>query len=105
MGKVIRLDNKLNLTVTGILKDLPPNTDRKQEIYISYGSMDTYTDKRRELNWGGVYSGCQGFTLLKPNVSVAQANNALAMLVKKTLYRKGFKGMAFLLTTAVGYSL
>jgi predicted permease len=83
IGKVIRLDNKVNFTITGILKDLPANTDRKQEIYVSYSSMDSYTDKRREENWGGVYSGSQVFTLLKSNVTVAQAENGLAALVKK----------------------
>jgi len=97
IGKVIRLDNKINLTVTGILKDLPPNTDRKQEIYVSYASMDIYTDKRRELNWGGVYSGSQGFTLLKTNVSLSQANNALAMLVKKHYTGRDLKVWHFFL--------
>jgi putative ABC transport system permease protein len=83
IGKVIRLDNKVNFTVSGILKDLPPNTDRRQEIYVSYGNMDEYTDKRREENWGGVYSGSEAFTLLKPATTTAQANNAMAEIVKK----------------------
>jgi putative ABC transport system permease protein len=83
IGKVIRLDNKVNFTVTGILKDLPPNTDRRQEIYVSYGNMDEYTDKRREENWGGVYSGSEAFTKLKPNVTVTQANEALAQIIKR----------------------
>jgi putative ABC transport system permease protein len=82
MGKTFRLDNKVSFIVTGILKDLPANTDRKQEIYLSYGSLDTYTSPRRETNWGGVYSGSEAFTKLKPGVTVSQANNALAQLVK-----------------------
>ncbi|SDD21514.1 duplicated orphan permease [Mucilaginibacter pineti] len=83
MGKVIRLDNKVNFTITGILKDIPANTDRRQQIYLSYGNMDEYTDKRREDNWGGVYSGSEAFTILKPNVSKAQAEKALAVIVSK----------------------
>ncbi|MDB5159014.1 MAG: FtsX-like permease family protein [Mucilaginibacter sp.] len=82
IGNIIRLDNKISFTVTGILKDLPANTDRKQEIYVSYANLDEYTDKGREQNWGGVYSGSQAFTLLKPNVSVERVNTALAQLVK-----------------------
>jgi putative ABC transport system permease protein len=82
MGKTFRLDNKVSFIVTGILKDLPANTDRKQEIYLSYGNLDTYTSPRRETNWGGVYSGSEAFTKLKPSVTVSQANNALAQLVK-----------------------
>lgn len=34
MGKTIPIDNKLDVTVSGILKDLPANTDRQQEIYL-----------------------------------------------------------------------
>jgi putative ABC transport system permease protein len=83
IGKVFRLDNKVNFTITGVLKDLPANTDRKQEIYVSYGNMDEYTDKRREDNWGGVYSGSEAFTRLKPTVTMAQANKAMAEIVKK----------------------
>ncbi|MEN0055931.1 MAG: ABC transporter permease [Mucilaginibacter sp.] len=83
MGKVIRLDNKVNFTVTGILKDIPPNTDRRQEIYVSYGNMDEYTNKGREENWGGVYSGSEAFTRLKPTTTMAQANNAMAEIVKR----------------------
>jgi len=83
IGKVFRLDNKVNFTITGILKDLPANTDRKQEIYVSYGNMAEYTDKRREDNWGGVYSGSEAFTRLKPTVTMAQASKAMAEIVKK----------------------
>ncbi|WP_295713222.1 ABC transporter permease [Mucilaginibacter sp.] len=83
IGKVIRLDNKVNFTITGILKDLPNNTDRRQQIYLSYGNMNEYTDKRREENWGGVYSGSEAFTKLKKGVSKAQAEKALAEIVKK----------------------
>jgi predicted permease len=83
IGKVFRLDNKVSFTITGILKDLPANTDRKQQIYVSYGNMDEYTSKRREENWGGVYSGSEAFTLLKPSVTQAQVSNAMALIVKK----------------------
>lgn len=36
MGKVIRVNNSMNFIITGILKDIPSNTDRRQEIYVSY---------------------------------------------------------------------
>jgi len=83
IGKVIRLDNKLDLTITGVLKDLPPNTDRRQEIYVSFASIENYINKNLELKWGWVNTGCQGFVLLKPNVTVQQVNNALAQIVRK----------------------
>lgn len=83
MSKVIRLDNKVSFTIAGILKDLPPNTDRTQEIYLPYSSMEQYTgDTHRENNWGGVYSGSEAYTLLRPGVALPQVNSALAQIVK-----------------------
>jgi putative ABC transport system permease protein len=83
IGKVIRLDNKVNFTVAGVLKDLPANTDRKQEIYVSYNNLKEYDRGGGENNWGGVYSGSEAFTLLKPTVSMEQANKAMTQEVKK----------------------
>jgi len=95
IGKVIRLDNKVNFTITGVLKDFPVNTDRKQQVYVSYGNMDEYTDKSREVNWGGVFSGCEAFTRLKPGISVNRANNALKLMVKKHFTGRDLQVWAF----------
>ncbi|MDB5150804.1 MAG: FtsX-like permease family protein [Mucilaginibacter sp.] len=83
IGKVFKLDNNINVTVTGVLQDLPNNTDLKQEIFISYASMEAYAGKDRENNWGGVYSGSQAFTRLKPGVTQAQVETAMLQLIKK----------------------
>ncbi len=91
IGKVFRLDNKLNFTITGLLKDLPDNTDRNQNIYVSYSSLDDFTNKKRESNWQGVYSGSQAYTLLKASVSVNQAEAALASIVKKVYKGRDLK--------------
>lgn len=84
MGKTIRINNKTDFIVKGILKDLPNNTDHREEIYLSYQNL---IDQSRWLavdsNWGGVYSGSHCFILLKKNATPAQANQALAQLVKK----------------------
>lgn len=87
MGQTIRLDNQVSFNVVGILKNLPNNTDRKQEIYLSYADFKTYTGGGLEDNWGGVYSGSEAFTLLKPGVTKTQAEAALAQL-----RNKNFKG-------------
>lgn len=84
MGKTIRINNKTDFIVKGVLKDLPNNTDRQQEIYLSYQNLiDQSKWLAADSNWGGVYSGSQCFILLKQNATPAQANQALAQLVKK----------------------
>jgi len=88
MGKLIRLDNKTNYTIRGILKDLPPNTDRKQEIYLSYDNVkDRNAWLASDSSWPGVYSGSMAFTLLKPGIGPAQVNKAFSQLSNK--YYKG----------------
>jgi ABC-type antimicrobial peptide transport system permease subunit len=84
MGKTLRVDNKTDFLIKGILKDLPTNTDRNTEIYLSYSNLkDRSKWLANDSSWGGVYSGSQTFVLLKPSATVAQTNAALKQLVKK----------------------
>lgn len=84
MGKTIRIDNKNDFAIVGILKDIPVNTDRNQEIYLTYENIK---DKRKRLasdsSWGSVYSQCMCFMRLRPAVTAAQVNEALGMMGRK----------------------
>ncbi|MES1223087.1 MAG: ABC transporter permease, partial [Bacteroidota bacterium] len=84
MGKTIRFDNKTDFVISGILKDIPANTDRRQEIYLSYDNLkERNAWLASDSSWGGVYSGSQCYTLLKPNVTAAQVSKALPLTVQK----------------------
>ncbi len=84
IGKTIRVNNKTNFLIKGILKDLPPNTDRRQEIFLSYSNLrDQNKWLANDSGWGGVYSGAQCFVLLKKNAAMAQVDNAFKQIVKK----------------------
>ncbi|MFA6609090.1 MAG: ABC transporter permease, partial [Candidatus Paceibacterota bacterium] len=84
MGKTIRVNNKTDFLITGILKDIPANTDNQQEIYLSYQNLrDQSKWLATDSNWGGVYSGAHAYVLLKTSATAANVNNALAQLVKK----------------------
>ncbi|MVM33800.1 FtsX-like permease family protein [Spirosoma sp. HMF4905] len=81
IGQLIRLDNKTNFRITGILKNLPVNTDRREEIYLSYVTL-------KETNpwldtWGGIYGGMNCFLKLKAGESAANVEKALTSLNKK----------------------
>jgi putative ABC transport system permease protein len=88
IGKIMRLANKTDFQVVGVLRDIPVNTDRPQEIYLSY---DNLKDRNPRLggdsSWGSVYSQFMTFVRLKPNSTVAQADKGLSVISKK--YQKG----------------
>ncbi|HEX8461293.1 MAG TPA: ABC transporter permease, partial [Segetibacter sp.] len=96
IGKVIKVNNKTDFTITGILKDMPANSDRQQEIYLSYQNLkDQNSWIANDSSWNGVYSGSQCYVLLKPGVTTTQANAALAQLVQKNFTGRDAKVWIF----------
>lgn len=93
MGKRVRVNNKTDFAIVGILKDIPVNTDRSEEIYVSYSDIrDASPRLASDSSWGSVYSQSMCFLRLRPGVTVAQANDALLKYNKgrdkqTTLYR------------------
>ena len=84
IGKVFWLNNKIALTVTGILKDLPENTDRKTEIFASYSTLKQYNNwLASDDSWGGITSGMESYMLLRPNITASQVEKIMPAYVKK----------------------
>ncbi|CAN5258361.1 ABC transporter permease [soil metagenome] len=79
IGKVIKLDNKENFTVTGILKDLPTNTRFKFEYLVPWSYKRFIGDD--DENWGN--NSTRTYVLLKPNASFASANAKMKTLKVK----------------------
>ena len=84
INKVIRYDNKIDLKVTGVLKDLPENTDFKCGIYASYSTLKEYNEwLASDDAWGGIQSAMNCFVKLRANVTPQQAEAVLPAYVKK----------------------
>jgi ABC-type antimicrobial peptide transport system permease subunit len=77
MGKTVKLDNSDNFTVTGILKDLPNNTQFDFEWLTSYqlNTMKNWVDK----DWTDF--SIRTFALLKPNTSYDQVNKKIREII------------------------
>jgi putative ABC transport system permease protein len=88
MGKTLRVNNDIDFTITGILKDLPPNTDRRQQIYLSYDNLKDWNPSfASDTSWPMLYTGSECFVLLKKGVSPATVDKAFPAFVNK--YYKG----------------
>jgi len=80
MGKIIKLDNKDNFTVTGILTDIPNNNRFSDLEYLlpwSYARIRGEDDN----NWGN--NSTRTYVLLKPNASFTILNTKLKTLKPK----------------------
>lgn len=84
IGQVITYDNFLPFTITGVLRDLPGNTDIKPEIFVSYSSMKDFNPWLASDNaWGGITGGMYCYTKLRPGVSPTEVEVALQPYVKQ----------------------
>ena len=84
IGKTFKLENKTLFKVTGVIKDIPVNTDLKSEIYASWATMKGLNEWFADDNaWGGISTELQCFTRLRPNTSTTQIENLLAAYVTK----------------------
>ncbi|HZE84044.1 MAG TPA: ABC transporter permease [Puia sp.] len=79
IGKTLKFQNKDLFRVTGILKDIPVNTDLPLKIVFSYRSL-----KNVDLtDWVGTYGRGYCFALLPPGMSPSQFNIELKSFVKR----------------------
>jgi len=96
MGKVMRFNNKIDFKITGILKDLPLNTDRRQEIYVSDKNLQDFSKwMADDKSWGGINSETHCFVLLKPGVTAADVEKVFPSLKKKYFGDNEFNMKAF----------
>ncbi len=84
LDKTIRLNNETDFKVTGVLADIPDNTDFRSEIYLAYNSVGEYSEWiASDDAWGGITTELQTFTKLHDGVSANQVETILPEYVKK----------------------
>ena len=76
MGKTVRVENKDNLMVTGVLKDLPYNTRFYYDYLIPWSYVKL--EKAQDLGWND--NSEPTFVMLKKNASFASASAKLRPL-------------------------
>ncbi len=81
VGKRIRLDNKLDLIVTGVLKNFPANTDFPFKLLVSFITV-------KELDydfesWQNTKSALQTYALLPENLSFKNFESRLPAFLEK----------------------
>jgi len=84
VGKYLKIDNEILAKVTGVVEDMPANTDFTASGFLSYEAFKKSGDKYYYSdNWGSTSSSHQIYTLLPASVPVATINTHLKAFVKK----------------------
>jgi ABC-type antimicrobial peptide transport system permease subunit len=78
MGKIIRVDNKDDVMVTGILADIPEASSLKFDFLMSYDRWLKTNKWAKE--WGN--NGPRCYVMLAPNVSVDKVNAKIKNYIK-----------------------
>lgn len=83
VGKRLRYDNRTDLTVTGVIGNLPANTEFPMEMVISWETMkQLQPDLAQEDKLSGGDSMHQGFVLMKPGASTKPIEAELTRFTK-----------------------
>jgi putative ABC transport system permease protein len=82
VGKTLKWNNRDVLKVTGILDNVPENTDLQFKAVISFGTGST-ADFLKSTNWDGTNTSYACYVLLPRDVSAPSFNSQLRAFVKK----------------------
>ena len=83
VGQSIKLDNKQLLQVSGILQDMPANTDFPLQVVVSYPTLRSQIEASEFTDWGSVWSNSQCYLVLPEHVSAAAFDQSLITFLKK----------------------
>ncbi len=88
MGKVLDVDRQLEMTVTGVIDDLPTNSHLQFDFLIPLSAMDEITGYPAD-DWGDF--GYNTFVLLKPDANIPQIEADINALVDEIIPELGRK--------------
>ena len=84
IDKTFRFNGQIEFKITGVLQNIPGNTDLRPEICLSYASIKEFNEWYAAADaWGGITSDIQSFVKLQPGVIPGEVEKLLPAYVKK----------------------
>jgi putative ABC transport system permease protein len=83
IGKTIKYDNKTLYKVTGILKNIPANTDFPLSMVAGYTALQNTYIKNNLTDWISTFGGAYTFVVLPPGLSPSKFNAQLSAFAKR----------------------
>ncbi len=85
IGKELRVDNELSVTITAVMADQPENTMLPFSIMIEYDALDGFFDFFDKENWFSTSSNAHVYLLKPENVTAEQISEVLPAFGDKYL--------------------
>jgi putative ABC transport system permease protein len=83
IGKTIKYDNKTLYKVTGILKNIPANTDFPLSMVAGYTALQNTYIRNNLTDWISTFGGAYTFVVLPPGLSQSKFNAQLSAFAKR----------------------
>ncbi|HTQ66805.1 MAG TPA: ABC transporter permease [Puia sp.] len=83
VGKTIKVNNKYFFKISGILKDIPANTDFPLSVVAAYSALRNTPFSGMENDWVSTYSDAFTFVVLPPELSPEKLNSGFRAFAKK----------------------
>ncbi|MGV3559579.1 ABC transporter permease [Larkinella arboricola] len=83
IGRTLRLDNRINLIVTGVIKNPPANTQLRYDALVSYATIPMQEGTAALEDWVGLQAMC--FVRLREGADPQQLQRALPAIGQKYL--------------------
>ena len=81
VGKYLKFQGNTNLLITGVLKDIPPNTHFQFDFLVSFETLKSFYEGHLPTNW--YWNPCWTYLLLKDPGSLHTLHAAMPAFVQK----------------------
>ncbi len=95
VGKSIRIENKMDFVVTGVVKDPPATSSLPFEVLLSFASLKQYGANGNWDDWGSTYSGAQIYLALPEKIRAAQMEKRLVPFLQKHMIPEDAKDLQY----------
>ncbi|ADB40594.1 ABC transporter permease [Spirosoma linguale] len=95
IGKTIRIDNKVDFVVTGVVQNPPTTSSLPFEVMLSFPSLKQYGTNGGWDDWQSNYSGAQIYMALPANVTSAQMERKLVPFLQKYMRPEDAKDLQY----------
>ncbi|GAB3025465.1 ABC transporter permease [Spirosoma pulveris] len=95
VGKTIRIDNKMDFVVTGLVKDPPVTSSVPFEVLLSFASLKQYGTNTDWNDWQSNYSGAQIYMTLPEQVASAQMEKRFVLFTHKYMKPEQVKDLQY----------